>query len=260
MSELETFREEYLRMLDLDPLPDPRARVERDGPVVRHISDEGSQSFLYLVFLRAPCPSSDFVRAAVERETRLADSRGRAFQWKMLEFPDAPGLENTLKEYCFVPTRPARLLYLPVARELADERPEIEVVPLRERAGFDALHALAEEVSGPGPRTLADILLREANEPEPRTHVLAARIEGRMVAGAWIKVYGRVGYLFGGMTHPEHRGRGAYRALVHARHALARSLGLRYLVTDANDRSGPILRKLGFEDAGRNLAYVCARD
>jgi GNAT superfamily N-acetyltransferase len=65
-------------------------------------------------------------------------------------------------------------------------------------------------------------------------------------------------HLFGGTVLPAHRGRGVYRALVSARARLAAEHGLRFLVTDANSRSEPVLRRLGFEPMARRIEMVWA--
>ena len=75
-----------------------------------------------------------------------------------------------------------------------------------------------------------------------------ARVEGR-VAGTVSGVYcplGGVGY--GAATAPWARGRGAYRALVRARWDEAVRRGTPAFVTQGGTMSGPILRRLGFED------------
>jgi hypothetical protein len=56
--------------------------------------------------------------------------------------------------------------------------------------------------------------------------------------------------LAGGVTLPEHRGRGAYRALVRARWDAAQRAGAPALVTQAQAASRPILERLGFRATG----------
>lgn len=56
--------------------------------------------------------------------------------------------------------------------------------------------------------------------------------------------------LAGGVTLPEHRGRGAYRALVRARWDAAERRGSPALVTQAQAASRPILERLGFRATG----------
>jgi GNAT superfamily N-acetyltransferase len=57
-------------------------------------------------------------------------------------------------------------------------------------------------------------------------------------------------YLWGGGTHPDHRGRGAYRALVRARWEAAVARGTPVLTVGAGEMSRPILERLGFSIVG----------
>jgi GNAT superfamily N-acetyltransferase len=57
--------------------------------------------------------------------------------------------------------------------------------------------------------------------------------------------------LFGGSTLPEWRGRGVYKALVHARLRDAAERGSPVAVTQAGQMSRPILEKLGFREVCR---------
>lgn len=57
--------------------------------------------------------------------------------------------------------------------------------------------------------------------------------------------------LFGGATHPDARGRGAYRTLLAARWAEAQERGTPALLTQAGAMSRPILERVGFRAVGR---------
>jgi GNAT superfamily N-acetyltransferase len=59
-----------------------------------------------------------------------------------------------------------------------------------------------------------------------------------------------------GSTLPDHRGRGAYRALVRARWDDAAAAGTPVLVTQAGEMSRPILERLGFRQICTILALV----
>jgi GNAT superfamily N-acetyltransferase len=56
--------------------------------------------------------------------------------------------------------------------------------------------------------------------------------------------------LYGGATLPDARGRGAYRALLHARWEEAVARGAPALLTQAGAMSRPILERLGFRAVG----------
>ena len=62
--------------------------------------------------------------------------------------------------------------------------------------------------------------------------------------------------LMGGAVLPEARGRGVYRALVHARWEDAVRRGTPLLVVQAAPMSAPILTRLGFASHGELRLYV----
>ncbi len=75
-----------------------------------------------------------------------------------------------------------------------------------------------------------------------------ARLDGRF-AGTVAGVYGPLGGAgFGAVTAEWARGRGAYRALVRARWDEAVRRGTPAVVTQGSAMSGPILRRLGFDE------------
>jgi len=78
-----------------------------------------------------------------------------------------------------------------------------------------------------------------------------AEIGGRPVAyGVMRRTYCGPWLLAGGVTLPEARGHGAYRALVRERWDAALAIGAPALVTQAQAASRPILERLGFRSAG----------
>ncbi len=81
---------------------------------------------------------------------------------------------------------------------------------------------------------------------------LVCTLDDEAVAGAsMVPLEHGAWFLLGGATIPEARGRGLYRALVHARWALAVAHGWKALVVHAGPMSAPILGGLGFADVGR---------
>jgi GNAT superfamily N-acetyltransferase len=83
--------------------------------------------------------------------------------------------------------------------------------------------------------------------PERAVAVVAV-VDGQPVSGGRVDFENGVEFagLFGGITLPEYRGRGLYRATVAKRAALARERGYRWLYSDALPTSRPILERLGF--------------
>jgi GNAT superfamily N-acetyltransferase len=83
--------------------------------------------------------------------------------------------------------------------------------------------------------------------PEKAVAVVAM-VDGQPVSGGRVDFEEGVEFagLFGGVTLPEFRGRGLYRATVAKRAELARERGYRWLYSDALPTSRPILERLGF--------------
>lgn len=84
-----------------------------------------------------------------------------------------------------------------------------------------------------------------------------ALADGKPIAmGTATRTSAAVLALSGGTTLPEARGRGAYRALVHARWHYAIGEGAQGLVTQASEMSRPILQRLDFKPVGRVLELI----
>jgi len=81
-------------------------------------------------------------------------------------------------------------------------------------------------------------------------------IDGEPAAGGGCRIVGQVARLWGAGTRPAFRGRGAYRALLAARIALARDHGATLaLVKGRAETSGPILQRAGFTPYGEEHSY-----
>jgi GNAT superfamily N-acetyltransferase len=81
-----------------------------------------------------------------------------------------------------------------------------------------------------------------------RAVAVVAVVDGQAVSGGRVDFEDDVEFagLFGGITLPEYRGRGLYRATVARRAELARERGYRWLYSDALPTSRPILERNGF--------------
>ena len=121
-----------------------------------------------------------------------------------------------------------------VAAEVATIPPPPDGVELR--IVTDEFVDLAAEVFG------------DRFELPDRAVAVVAVVNGRAVSGGRVDFEEGVEFagLFGGVTLPEFRGRGLYRATVAKRAELARERGYRWLYSDALPTSRPILERLGF--------------
>jgi GNAT superfamily N-acetyltransferase len=87
---------------------------------------------------------------------------------------------------------------------------------------------------------------------------VVALADGKPVSGGRIDLEPGFDFagMFGGVTLPEFRGRGLYRATVARRAELARAHGFPYLYVDALPTSRPILERLGFVKLTTTTPYV----
>jgi GNAT superfamily N-acetyltransferase len=137
-----------------------------------------------------------------------------------------------------------------VVAEAASIPPPPQDLELRE--DVDAFQALALEVFG-----------REQGSgwfPENAVPVVAY-VDGKPVSSGRVDLDPGVEFagLFGGVTLPEYRGRGLYRATIARRAEIAREAGYRFLFVDALPTSRPILERNGFVKLTTTTPFVIPR-
>jgi acetyltransferase (GNAT) family protein len=97
----------------------------------------------------------------------------------------------------------------------------------------------------PGRRPTREQMLEEFRKTS--AVLFGAWLDGELVGAGGATPTGRGLLLWGGSVVEDARGRGCYRALTRARWDEAVRRGTPALTVSANDQSGPVLRKLGFE-------------
>jgi GNAT superfamily N-acetyltransferase len=87
---------------------------------------------------------------------------------------------------------------------------------------------------------------------------VVAFVDGQPVSGGRVDLNAGADFagMFGGVTLPEYRGRGLYRATVARRAEIAREHGYRFLYVEALPTSRPILERLGFVAITTTTPYV----
>jgi GNAT superfamily N-acetyltransferase len=154
-----------------------------------------------------------------------------------------------------------------LAYDLSDNLPDLDLADgpkaelVRDERTLRASHLVSAEVwDDHRERTPAAITeelagLLEALESWSEFRVVVF-VDGEPAAGGGCGIVGQVARLWGAGTRPAYRGRGAYRALLAARIALAREHGATLaLVKGRVQTSGPILRRAGFTAYGEERSY-----
>ena len=105
---------------------------------------------------------------------------------------------------------------------------------------------------------LAASVFGDRFELPDRAVAVVALVDGQLVSGGRVDFEDDVEFagLFGGITLPEFRGRGLYRATVAKRAELARERGYRWLYSDALPTSRPILERVGFVPMTTTTPFV----
>ena len=238
-------------------LPDTGMRFDGTAQVDRYVGD-GEEPFYYSLRLVVPLqrkPLAELVAA----EVALAKQRRRYFfEWKEFDLPPTEGLAEILERKGFGLARTSRLLYA---------RPEtapaavagVEVREVKDDAAFDVLLDLNAQAFGERSEWLDRSLRPEIIARPELVRAYLAYVDGKPAASAWIKIYGKIGYLFGGGTVPALRGKGAYRSLVAARGKMAREAGADFLLSECSPASEKVLRALKFHDGGIARQWVHAQ-
>jgi GNAT superfamily N-acetyltransferase len=188
----------------------------------------------------------------IVRDTReLAASHGLRCNW-ILD-PDARprDLPARLAACGFVFEEELNVMVLPANAKLAPASPEVEIVDaLRDESTFAAAEAVQTAAFGGDPVPRRRDRYSEGRADPARSFLLAL-VDGRPAGAGWATVHPEGVQMNGGSVAPAFRGRGVYRALVHARLELARRSGVPGLSTQANPAtSAPILTYFGFTSVG----------
>jgi predicted N-acetyltransferase YhbS len=142
-----------------------------------------------------------------------------------------------------------------MAMVLEKAPPRVAGVPVREvmsRSDFGDVERIRRAVFGDGSTATSEELDAGWSDlsGSEGSRIYLAEIGGRPVAYGVMRRTDRGPWLLaGGVTLPEARGHGAYRALVRERWDAAVAMGAPALVTQAQAASRPILERLGFRSA-----------
>lgn len=229
-------------------------RVE-NAPGVDRFIGVGPEAFQYSIRLNAPCTQVALL-SLVDREITQAKKLGRkTLEWKAYDIPPLPFLPEALQQAGFVLRRESRLMYVETTAQL-EISSDVELCPVTSDSDFDVLLDVNEAAFGARSDWLNQGLRFEVRDQTDRVKAWVVKVGGKPASAGWIKIYSGIGILFGGGTHPELRGRGAYRALVSERLRWARAAGARFIMSECSPHSERILRALGFTDAGRACQWV----
>ena len=188
----------------------------------------------------------------IEEVRSLLRERGRPqTQWEVGSSAEPPDLVERLLERGLVHDKEPYAVALVLTRE--PPPPPTGVVAKRvetfeDYAAASAVQWAAFETPEAEIAELRSQLPQMWSETVNLMHV--ASIDGEVVASGTSAPTEHGLLLFGGATLPAARGRGAYRAVLHARWQDGVANGTPALITQGGSMSRPILERLGFERVG----------
>jgi GNAT superfamily N-acetyltransferase len=184
------------------------------------------------------------VRRDVDRAlARLRELPGHA-EWKLYGH-DPPDLPERLRAAGLRPDDEEAVV---VAETASIPPPQSAVTVATTPQLVELFTTLADRVFGHPAPGIRRRLLQALEQERPSALATVVILDGEAVSGGRVDFPENADFagLYGGVTLPEHRGRGFYRATVAERARLARERGYRWLYVDALPTSQPILERLGF--------------
>jgi GNAT superfamily N-acetyltransferase len=237
-----------------EPPPEhPYRQVRRDGYMIGLFP---GQTF-GTVSVRAI--DAGAVEQTVQEVRRLLeeDAKHRG-AWMVPDAASPAGLAERLQEYGLIPFDEPPLEPRFAAMVLTAP-PEgdgaVEARPPQTFEEFQASVRLGSDVFGVGDADRAAVEAQERRLWELQQQGIALRsfvalVDDEVVGGASVVQGASAGFLSGGYTRSDMRGRGVYRALVRARWDSVVAAGTPALTVSAGRMSRPILERLGFQRVG----------
>lgn len=194
----------------------------------------------------------DEIDETLDEVRALLRERGRdKTQWEVGSSAEPPDLVDRLLERGLIRDKDPYAVALVLTREPPPPPPEIvarRVETLEEYAAANAVQWEAFDMPENEVAEVREMLEVWWRERVNVTH--AAWLDGEIVAAGTAAPTEHGLLLYGGATLPRARGRGAYRAVLHARWEEAVRNGTPVLITQGGSMSRPILERLGFERVG----------
>lgn len=235
-------------------LPAPDARlvdtptwVELTTPSIPDTTGNG----VYLAKLDAA--EADARILAVQRSYAARQAR---FRWFVGPSSTPDDLAERLRRAGFHEIGPSLGMAMPIPREVPPCPPDValhEVGP----AEVEAFARLSMRAWGREPafeRAITGALTRALASGPTATRSWLVTLAGELVGTTTLRLLGhrKIGYLQGAAVVPERRRAGLYRAMVHHRLALLRTLGFEYAtIWAAEASSAPGCQALGFRTCAR---------
>ncbi|MEZ4704007.1 MAG: hypothetical protein R3A11_02220 [Bdellovibrionota bacterium] len=258
-SEKKEFEEAFLKLFEVSEVPDLGMQAEVMDCFDRYVG-EGNEPCFYSLRWKKPM-STDAAGDHIDTEKKIALERGRvSMEWKSYDIPSMPNLDDVFLSRGFIMKRKMQLMYISVAKLKVPGSPRVDCRQIETEDQFEELLSIGKEVFEEDMTWLKNGLRHEIFQKKNLVRAYLAYVDGKAASTSWIKLFGNVGFLFGGSTRLEFRGQGAYRSLLRERHQFAKEQGASFLMAECTPFSQIILESLGFLQGGVIKQWVTHLD
>ncbi|HMQ10677.1 MAG TPA: hypothetical protein PKC21_07770 [Oligoflexia bacterium] len=253
------FETELLNMFaQHSPMPDKNMHVESTEYFDRYIGP-GDAAFYYALHLKKACSRIDFMHL-VKDEIDLAQKRQRkAFELRLFPIPELDFSPELLTDLNFKPPRILDFFYSKADASIAYSQ-HINNKKVESEQDFKLLLSLLEQIFGPPSETLSEYLnnglKHELADSKNLVSVYISYLNKQPAAVGWVKLYNKIGFLFGGGTLEKFRQKGLYKANLMARMQFAHQHGAAFVVSESSPKSAIALNKLNFNHLGKSHSWV----
>jgi len=195
---------------------------------------------------------TDEIDDVIEEVRSLLRERGRGrTQWEVGSSAEPPDLVERLLERGLVPDREPYAVALVLTHEPPPPPADVVAKRVETYEEYAAANAVQWEAFDMPENEIAELRPKLPQMWEETVNVMhAAWLDGEVVSAGTSSLTDHGLLLYGGATLARARGRGAYRAVLHARWQEAVANGTPALITQGGSMSRPILERLGFERVG----------
>jgi GNAT superfamily N-acetyltransferase len=226
---------------------------EETGGIVRHILPDGSA---FIIYSHLDAASAD---QAIKKQVAHFERQGTDLSWIVYPHDEPADLKERLLAHGFVAEEPEMVVILDLqhAPPLLLQPVQHDVRRIVHPDQLDDVITIQQRVWGGSFQSWRERLAQRLVEAPETLCLCVAYVDGAPASTAAVSFYAQRPFasLVRAATLPDYRGRGLFTALVAALVQEARQRGVRFLDTEANNMSAPILQKLGWQQL--TWAHAC---
>tara|TARA_R110000824_G_scaffold336_8_gene2168 strand:+ start:8570 stop:9325 length:756 start_codon:yes stop_codon:yes gene_type:complete len=248
---MDNLLETYDKEVRAKPIYPEILKVVKENNLVKLV---GPGSFNFISYWNIP---DDYSLEQFHHQIEVLKSDGGQIMWRVFDHDKPENLEINLEREGFKYIDSLTLMVLQV-QGYTIAGVEEDIREISDKNGLQDFLAVSKKSFGHANPLDLESHLKLIQYPNFKYYVGYSRNSPVAAARLEVPVNSQFGLLFGGCVIPEYREKGYYKALLNARLKAAKSIGLKYITTEARKTSRPILEHVGFTPLvkGKTWHYV----